>query len=287
LRKRRDLQVSIPRPDEEKPRWARVGIFAVVGLAVGLAWPTLAGVRVGPDLPGAKDEPAPDPAPGAPSASASTAPALAKPAPAPARSNTQSVVVAGGEIASCYEGKDKLDRCGSLKIDPVLVPRLQQLEGCASAIGLAGEVEIGFDLRFDTKEIRLIEGKKGDLPRSTVQGVITCAADYIRDVEPDKIPHKHSRYRVFYLLKFYPPGSAPPTAGAEQEESAAGDDGAQRGLGTVSWDTALARSEPRTGKVVMRLVRGTRVHLLGRRKDWYRVKVGTREGWVYRGALGL
>ena len=57
-------------------------------------------------------------------------------------------------------------------------------------------------------------------------------------------------------------------------------------MASVTWDTALVRSEPKTGKVLMRLVRGTRVKILGRRKDWYRVKIREKEGWIYRGALG-
>jgi len=289
--KRRELEVKIPAPADERPRWSRVGVFAAVGLVVGLAWPTLAGMRVGPDVPGAKDgeEAAPPPpasASVAPQASAS-APALSSPAAAQVRSNQQTVVVAGGEIADCYEGKERIEgeKCGTLKLDQTFGPRLEQLKGCASAIGLTGEMEIGFDLRFDKKEIKVLKGKKTDLPNSTVQGILVCTADYIRDVQPDKIGHKYPRYRVFYQLKFYPPGAAPNTVGVQEEENEG--DGSERGIASVSWDTALVRSEPRTGTVVSRLVRGTKVKLLGRRKDWYRVKIGDKDGWVYRGAIGL
>jgi len=174
-----------------------------------------------------------------------------------------------------------------LRIDRVIAPRLQQLTSCPSALGLEGEMAIGFDLNFDKKEISVIKGKKSALPSTTVRGIIACVADYMRDVSPEKIVHKYSRYRVFYTLKFYPPGAAPNPQGAAEEAAAEAAAAEARGLATVNWDTALVRDEPRTGAVIARLVRGTRVKLLGRRKDWYRVKVRSKEGWVYRGALGL
>src|SRR5262245_4790653 len=95
-KRRRELEVNIPAPADERPRWSRVGIFAGVGLVAGLAWPTLAGVRVGPDVPGAKDteaEPAPGPPPSAEPEPSASVPSLAGHTPAPSRSNEQTVVV--------------------------------------------------------------------------------------------------------------------------------------------------------------------------------------------------
>jgi SH3-like domain-containing protein len=47
------------------------------------------------------------------------------------------------------------------------------------------------------------------------------------------------------------------------------------------------RKEPKTGEVVARLVRGTRVKLTGKQNDWYKIDHRGKTGWVYRGALGL
>ena len=198
----------------------------------------------------------------------------------------QTVVVEGGRITRCYKGSKRLkpEECGTLKVDRVLAPRMKQLDGCPSALGLAGGFELGFDINFVKKEVSVQRGERRGVPATTVNGIIACTADYIRDVDLDKIPHKYSRYRVFYDLKFYPAGTAPPTEGAD--DPAAGDSD-ERGLASVSWDTALVRREPRNGKIIARLVRGTRVKILSRRKDWYRIKIRTKEGWVYRGALGL
>ena len=101
----------------------------------------------------------------------------------------------------------------------------------------------------------------------------------------DKIPHKFSKYRVKYTVKFYPPGTGPDVKSPGEPQQAT--DLASRSLAAVTWDTALVRDEPRTGKIIVRLVRGTRVTIMGRRKDWYRVKIKSKQGWVYRGALGL
>lgn len=288
--KQASLKVSVPE-GAGRPPWMRVGVLSAAGLALGIAWPTLAGVRIGPHVPGAKPtEATPEAAP-----APSSIPALAASTPAPStviagdddakRNNEQKVVVGEGVIERCFKGKDQLkgEACGTLNVDRVFAPRLAALKRCSAAVGLGGEMTIGFDINFAKKDIHVIKGKS-ELPALTVQGVTMCTADYIRDVEADKIAHKYSRYRVFYSLKFYPPGTAPPGEGKQEADPEDAD--SAKSMATVTWDTALVRSEPTTGSVVMRLVRGTRVKIMGRRKDWYRVKIREKEGWIYRGALG-
>lgn len=283
------LKVTVPQGDP-RPAWVRVGVLSAAGLVLGIAWPTLAGVRIGPNVPGAKDPVVQV----EPNAGSSAAPVLAASAGAPTvvegdddpkRNNEQSVVVGGGLIERCFKGKESLkgEACGKLKVDRVFVPRLKALNKCSSAVGLAGEMTLGFDIDFKKKDIQLVKGKS-ELPITTERGIIQCAADYIRDVSAEQIPHSFTRYRVFYSLKFYPPGTAPPGEG--KDDAGAEDAEAAKTMATVTWDTALVRAEPTTGKVLMRLVRGTRVKILGRRKDWYRVKMQDKEGWIYRGALG-
>jgi len=287
--KRARVNVAVAGAEQGRPPWIRASIFAAIGLVVGVAWPTLAGIRIGPDLPGAKRDTSSAP-PVAAAATQSAAPSAAASAAADAPdavSSKQLVAVEGGRISRCYHGKEKLagERCGKLRIDKVLGPRLRALASCPSALGLKGQLEVAFDLDFREKEIRVIRGRGSKLPSSTVNGIVRCIADYLHDVSPEKIAHKHRKYRVEYTLKFYPPGSAPPRHGAEAPGADEG--AAERATATVTWDTALVRDEPHTGKVIARLVRGTRVKLLGRRREWYRVRVASKDGWVYRGALGL
>jgi hypothetical protein len=287
--KKSDKPLDVKVPDGDKaPPWMRVGVLSAAGLALGIAWPTLAGVRIGPHVPGHKESKVTPEAvaqPIAPATSGSAASTVIEGDDAGSkRSNEQTVVVGGGTISRCFKGKEAIkgESCGKLKVDRVFVPRLEALKKCSSAVGLAGEMTIGFDINFKKKDIHVLKGKS-ELPATTERGIIHCAADYIRDVSADKIPHKHSRYRVFYSLKFYPPGTAPP---GEGKKEASDDSDSTRAMASVTWNAALVRSEPKTGKVLMRLVRGTRVKILGRRKDWYRVKIRDKEGWVYRGALG-
>lgn len=291
MAKDKSVRVVAPGPEADKLAYKRVVIFSAVGLAVGITWPLLAGMRIGPHVPGAKTAEVTAEAPAAtqlaPKPSAKV-PALAAATPKANISKEQTVVVGDGTIARCWKKGKRVEpeHCGALRVDRLFVSRLKALKGCPSALGLAGELELGFDIDFDKHEIRVHKGDDNDLPSSTVNGIIACAGDYIADVSADKIPHKFSKYRVNYLIKFYPPGTAPPSDGSEAD-APADEDAERRGLATVAWDTALVRDEPRTGKVIARLVRGTAVKILSRRKDWYRVKIQSKEGWVYRGALGL
>jgi hypothetical protein len=295
MAKERALRVDLPGPDAERLAWRRVVVFAGVGLVLGVAWPIVAGVRIGPQVPGAKtatpssssNAPPPPAALSAPSAGAE-APALAAPTPAASVSKEQTVVVADGAVTLCWNKEKRIEpeHCGPLKADRLFVSRLQALKTCPSALGLAGEMGLGFDVDFAKKEIQVRKVGDSDLPSTTINGIVACVGDYIADVSPETIAHKYSKYRVTYTVKFYPPGTAPAAEGSE-DEAPADDDAERRGLATVTWDTALLRDEPRTGKVIARLVRGTAVKILSRRKDWYRVTIQSKEGWVYRGALGL
>ncbi|MBI4955226.1 MAG: SH3 domain-containing protein [Myxococcales bacterium] len=299
LRRNRPLEVAVPTKDHDRPRWGRVALFVAGGLAIGLAWPRLAGVRIGPEVPGAKDPTvaAAGTAAGAAPASPGSAPPAAalvtagtSAAPsATTPSNKQRVEVGQGTIAQCWNKKnEKLDpnECGALPVDRVLIPPLKQLVSCPSAIGLQGELELGFDLHFDKGEVKVVRGKKSELPATTVNGILACTADFISDVSHEKIQHKHAKYRVIYTITFSPPGAAATPSPAPSESASAGP-AVDPDLATVSWDSVLVRDEPKTGKELARLVRGTRVKLLGRRKDWCRIQFQGKEGWVHRSAIGL
>lgn len=302
-RRQRQLTVEIPRPGEEQPVWSRVGVIAVVGFLVGVAWPKIAGVRIGPSVPGDLKATAEQTAASAVAPAAASGAVPAGPDAEPegkatdaAAKNEQRVVVGPGKITRCYDRKDKkLDNCGELQFDPVALPRLKELARCPSALGLEGKLAIGFELNFDKKEVHVAKGKKTTLPPSTVTGILQCAAREFSNVGLDDVPHEYRRYSLVYTATFFPPGkSAEP---ALRDEAAKGDDEQAagtttsetpaNGAATVSWDTALVRQEPKEGEVVMRLVRGTRVKLVGRQNEWYKIEHRGKTGWVYRGSVGL
>ncbi len=316
---RQQTQVTVPQADESRAH-RNIAVFAGLGLVVGLAWPILLGKQLGPNVPGNKKD---DDAPAASASAAAKAPAsvasgvaLSKGVPAegaaegadaepePAKTK-QSVTADGGTITACWHGKEKLDgeRCGTLKLDKTVVPVLRQLGACPSAVGLTGELAVVLDLGFDKKDrktsVQVRKGKKSaapsseggdgksakssELPTSTVSGVLSCVADYVRDLSLEKIPHEHDRYLVEFGLHFRANGDAPTVRSEEEAPTSepTGDD-----VATIVNDSAILRDEPRTGKSVGRLVRGTRVKILGSRKDWYEVKMGNRQGWVYRAVIG-
>ncbi|MGK3995397.1 SH3 domain-containing protein [Sorangium sp. So ce1024] len=294
-KRQRPLTVDIPRPGDEQPVWSRVGVIALVGFVVGVAWPRLAGVRVGPSVPGDGKPAAESAAAAAQPAAAAAAPGTAEPEAKPpeAAKDQQQVVVGPGKITRCSDRKNKkIENCGELQFDPIALPRLKELAKCPAALGVEGKLPIGFELNFEKKEVQVAKGKKTTLPASTVSGILQCAAREFSNVSLEEVPHKYRRYSVVYTATFVPPGAeaAKTETGSEDQEKAAGtttSETAASGLATVSWDTALVRGAPKEGDVVMRLVRGTRVKLVGRQNDWYKIEHRGKTGWVYRGSIGL
>jgi hypothetical protein len=301
----RPLQIDIPRPGDETPAWSKVGIVAVVAFAVGILWPKLLGVKIGPGVPGEAhgiaDASGRAAAATAPSSSPSMAPSAApSSSAAAAAANAELVVVGASKVNKCFDKKDKkVEECDKLAFDPVASKKLKDLSSCPSALGLEGKMLLGFDLKFDKKEIEVVKPKKGNtLPSSTVKGIAECAAKEMQSVALEDIAHKHRRYSLTLELTFFPPGKHPEAASAEgadaddeksgKDQAAEGKDAeSASGSATVSWDTALLRKEPKDGDVVARLVRGTRVKIVAKDKDWFKVEHGGKTGWIYRGAVGL
>lgn len=293
----------MPSPAEDRPAWSRVGIIAATGFILGVAWPKLAGVHVGPNVPGDLKA-QPDTAASASAAPPpSAAPALAAPAPAPSAAASadaplkQTVVVGPGKITRCSDKRNKkISDCGELQLDPVAVPKLEGLAECASAVGVSGKLVVGFEIDFEKKEVHVVRSRKDKptVPAGAVPGIVKCAAKAFGNVPLEEVPHKHRHYTVQYGLTFYPPGSVPEkpegAAPAEGDEPAAGSTTSESGAtgsAVVTWDTALVRKEPKTGEVIMRLVRGTKVKIVGKRNEWYKIESGSKTGWLYRGAMGL
>ena len=310
----RPLAVEIPRPGSEHPAWSRVGAIGLAGFLSGIAWPRIAGVRIGPSVPGdlraqieATATPAGSAAPraatsGTPAPSGSAA--VPVPAPSPAGSadpaavpaNQEMVVVGAGKITRCFEKKDKkIEDCEKLLFDPIAVPKLRELAKCPSAMGLEGKMNIGFEINFDKKEVQVAKAKKNPgMPSTTVNGILQCAAREFSNVALDEVPHKYRRYTLSYGLTFYKPGKHPTAAegGADgaDGESAAGATTSEteaNGNAVIASDSVSLRKEAKGKEKVGRLVRGTKVKILAKQNDWYKVESGSNVGWVYRSAIGL
>src|SRR5437773_4733731 len=119
------LSVDVPSPDRDSPAWVKVGVIAAVGFVIGIAWPRIVGVRLGPSAPGeasasASAAPAPR-ASDAPPASVAAKPIVSVAAAPPAASSAApagppQVSVPKGAIIGCKtdEGENKKGKdCGS------------------------------------------------------------------------------------------------------------------------------------------------------------------------------
>ncbi len=255
---------------------SRVGIIAILGFAVGVAWPRLAGVSLVPEAPVEDVAPPADDAPGTDDASGVEEPTKEiKP--------TDQLDIGKPQITSCRDATgSKHSSCGELDTDSLVHPVLRSLSSCPAASGAFGTLSLGMDFDFEKKEIRDIQsGKSTDLPQSVTKEILRCAKEGLASVEADGIPAEFAQYTVYYLLEFKTP---------EQVIQDEGEVTPASGKATVRWRTALIREEGnREAKVMERLLSGAEVIVTGRKGDWYRVKFDARgrEGWVHGAALGL
>jgi Bacterial SH3 domain len=287
------LKVDIPRPGKLPLRLGRVGIIAVVGFAAGVLWPRLAGLRLVPTLPTpAASTPdlsgaPPDDQPVA-SALASAVPAPSASQPEPLAPGAQPPVVGEALVTSCRDGNTgKIEHCDAVDFDRVARDRLSLLDDCPAAKGVSGVLSLGFDLDFTSERItHIASGKATSLADEPLKAVLDCYRQDFANVSLVAIPHEHQHYTVFYRIELAaPPPEAPAAASATPVAITPAS-----GNATVSWETALVHATPeKDGKVVARVLSGTRVGVTGRSGDWYRVKydVRGREGWVFRTAIGM
>lgn len=308
------LTVQIPTAGADQPSWLRVGVIAVLGFAVGIAWPRLAGVKLGPNAPSAVAE--------APSGVASSAPGTAKPvapthaaeaptaslvapsATAPAAETTPAPVASSGTgpttltvkpgiLLSCRtEGGETLKgkACGALPFDAIALPRLKRLSQCPAAAGNDGKLSPVFHLDFNTNKLTIQMGTKNTV--GNVDSFSACLGGLFEKVSINAVTHEHVKYSILYNLTFAP-GEAGKNAGAVAQGgapaaganagAAAGESG---GDAKIAWPVAVVRDAPRTGSIVGRLPRGTAVQVTATENNWYKVKSGSTEGWLYRGAIG-
>ncbi len=320
MRKDVPLSVQLPPPDRDNPGWVKVGVIAAVGFVIGIAWPRIMGVKLGPSAPG-------EAAAAAASASARAAAAIAPPASAqnapnakgeakpdagppamlatPSASKTGSanaggapqVTVARGAILSCKttDGEMKKGReCGAFALDNVVAPHLRKLASCSAAEGQTGKLSFVATAEYPSGRLHWDIGKSSTV--GNLDGITGCLKTHFSGVAATGVAHEHARYVVAYATTFAPGAPSSPTAQApsapepasnaapEPEKSAAG-----AGEASVGWEVALIRDVPKTGNVVARLPRGTKVKVGPFKDGWYAIKYGDNlasDGFVYRAAIG-
>ena len=302
--KRQAVKVEVPGSQDDSVKFARVGIIALIGFAIGIAWPRLAGVKLVPSVPvPAAVEASARELTGAPLENKAPEAGAAPPAPsaAPAalhdKAPAERVLVSDMQVASCRsEHGKRVQACDRVDFDSVAREHLRDLASCPGTEDAAGVLSLGFDLDFAADKIKNIQsGKSTSLEQDSVDRLLGCTRERFANVSLAGVPHQQSTYTLFYRLELLAPAAAQgkPTQGEPAgATSAAGADESTPASGhaTVSWDVALVRANPaRDGEVRARVLAGTRVVVTGKNGDWFRIKYDARgnQGWVYRTAIGM
>ncbi len=296
IREQRTLAKAKPKPKIEVPTAAqdrlpvgRVGIIAGAGFVFGIVWPWMAGVQLVPKPPSEEISAAPAPTSSSkkakPPAASKTSPNAEEPAA------EDRVQVGAALILGCRDKGDKrVAKCDTIEFDAVAKPRLKTLANCAGAKLATGVLSIGFELDFKTEKITKIQrGKSTSVADDASVALVECAKKEFATASLSGIDHKYPNYTIFYKAQFFPPGAAPKPADGNEGDAGAGDTKAS-GFAVVSWNVALVRDQPKKeGKLLARVLQGTRVGVVAKQNDWVRVKYDAKgnEGWVFRTAIGL
>lgn len=299
------LTVRVPTPEEDNPAWTKVAIIASVGFVVGVAWPRVAGVKLGPNAPSTSNSEtaaaSPAPASSAPSSPAMEAPvAPAAPASASAApSKTPSpFTVARGQIINCRTADSEQKKgsdCGQLNgIDAIVQPRIRKLSSCEAAVGASGKLSVVASFDFGSDRLLINTGKSSTV--SDVAAFEVCLKSQFQGVSIANVSHEMPKYTVVYPVTFGTPASSDSENGsATNQVSSDGGSSSKTPVpatpnsSEVVWSTALVRDTPRSGQIVARLVRGTQVKVGSPSMSWYPIRFGNgfaTEGWVYREAIG-
>lgn len=315
--------VHVPTPRDDQPSWRKVGAIAAVGFVVGVAWPRIAGIRLGPSVPDVASssvpsaESAPVPPQGASGTQRAAVPAEVQsaapssPVPPAATASTGApvgsseaesleVVVGHGSVVSCETSDGsvlKAAQCGGLAgLDAMVMPRLRRLAKCKALSSLSAS-KLRFEVTVDFVRGNLAIDWARARTSAAAESVLACARTELSGASVAAMDHEHPRYTATYSVGLdvrrssapatsapSPPPVAAISAPAPSSASPTGDTAVQ-----VAWEVAIVRDTPKTGKIVARLQRGTTVRIGPPKDGWYPVKYGdgySGAGWVYRGAIG-
>lgn len=291
----RPINVSSPAPETDQPKLAQVAVIAGVFFLIGALWPTLSGLRLVPSVPSSQGDDKAEAAPRAPRSPTELPTSGGVPVSGialneaselpPTAPGEYTAVITKELIVSCHDDKDrKLSECDKPGFETLAKDRLRALGNCEATKGVAGTLSIGFDLDFTKEKItRVLKGKSTTFSDEAADALVACAKQEFMSAMLRGVEHTHSKYLVFYMLELKAAAADSDPSQAQTQVIPA------TGNATIVWNSARIRSEPDNGKVVARILYGTRVVVTGRQEDWYRVKYDAKgnEGWVHKNALAL
>lgn len=220
-----------------EPSWSRISAVAAVAFAIGIAWPRLAGLKLGPNAPaptaassaaGASETATPEPsAPGSTgTASTATSPSASAVASASASNVVAPVTlsVTRAVILNCRNSDGdtlKGKRCGELDgLDPLVDLRLRRLASCPESAGKSGRLSTVLTLDFRAKRVYATVGKSSTL--TDANSLEACLKQHFQAFDLSGVTHEHPRYVVTVQTLFSastlgdaPKGDAPPEPTAE------------------------------------------------------------------------
>ncbi len=277
----------------------------MVGFAIGILWPKLAGLEIGPAPPG--ESRAAASAHAAASARANSAASGAGSlATRPAEVEPIALGVGEPSLLKCRNAKGDPRTCDKVNFDEVLAPPLRQLAACPAARGHEGKLSVGFEVDFAKAQLHVQRGKSSTMAGEAAEGVMKCLEANLASISLAKLRHDHAKYTVFYALTFAPapkpvPSAAPaltaPPAAVAEAPAASGEARPPEAMAVRAGDASVevkrgpyvVRDAPsRTGESVGRVAVGDKVTIVERKGDWFRVRLGSgdKEGWLFREALG-
>jgi hypothetical protein len=200
--------------------------------------------------------------------------------------------------------------CGGVaSLDQVVSPRLRKLATCGAAEGQTGKLSFMVNADFASGRLGWDIGKSSTVGNH--DGISGCLKTIFQGVALNGVAHEHPKYTVAFTATFAPSATPPADKAEAKDDKAAKDDHASAskakdddkkdddkkddkpiapgGEATVGWEVALVRDTPKTGQVVARLPRGTKVKIGASKDGWYAIKYGdafASDGWVYRAAIG-
>jgi hypothetical protein len=229
MRKDAPIAVDLPAPEQDKPGWARISAIAAIGFLIGVAWPRVVGVRLGPSAPGesaaAASASAALTASPTPSASASISvavsassvpkavpaapPAAVAQAPrvqdtAPSAASALHVTVAKGSVLSCKSSDGETHKgkaCGPAPgLDALVRPKLRALASCAGLEGQTGKLSVVVTADFASGKLTHDIGKSSTLKEADVASA--CLKSALHGVSTPSTAHDYARYTVAYAAVF-------------------------------------------------------------------------------------
>ncbi len=237
----------------------KVGVITAIGFIAGVAWPRVAGFRLGPAVPdsasasavasseaptqnlpergshaaaapGVPQNPPPATAPvvvatPAPAGVAPSAPTNAVPAAAAApTAGAVNLSVGHGAVFACKSADgDSLKggaACGTLPgLDNLVVPRLRKLADCPDAATASGGLHLIVHPDFSRGTVAVELGRGQGV--GSPDALLACAKTDLAGAGASLagIPHDNPRYSVSYRITFGAGGTAAPEAAGDRAET--------------------------------------------------------------------